>query len=154
MTEFAYLSDRPHAVDEVAAWWFEAWEGWPYASSEGVAEELRGELSRDTLPIQIIALEGGAAIGSAVLKQQEMRKSFPEFEFWLGNVYVKPEYRGRKLATQLALHVESIALARGVPQLYLATEQLDGGLYAKIGYRAVVETRKRDADVLVMVKRI
>ncbi|MCA9639844.1 MAG: GNAT family N-acetyltransferase [Polyangiaceae bacterium] len=148
------MSDHPDAVDEVAAWWFSAWKGWPYPDSHGVAEELRGELSCDALPVQVVALEAGTPVGSAVLKPHEMRQSFPDFEFWLGNVYVIPARRGKRLASKLALHVERIAVERGIPQLYLATEQLDGGLYARLGYEPVVQTEKRGAQVLVMVKRL
>jgi len=40
----------------------------------------------------------------------------------------------------------------GISKLYLQTESLDGGLYARLGWKPVVESDTRGFPVLVMVR--
>lgn len=75
---------------------------------------------------------------------------YPDFEYWLGGVYVPEHYRGRQLASQLANCVAEIAAAQGIAQLYLQTDNLRGGLYAKLGWQAVESVNAHGRDVLVM----
>ena len=54
------------------------------------AECLNGEY----LPLAFAAVgKGGALLGSAALKRQDMEE-FPQYEYWLGDVFVLPEHRG------------------------------------------------------------
>jgi len=42
----------------------------------------------------------------------------------------------------------------GVSELYLQTEALDGGLYARLGWKPLQEADNRSYRVLLMVRRL
>lgn len=72
----------------------------------------------------------------------------------LGGVYVPVEHRGKGIASQLIRQAHRIAHTLGVPTLFLQTENLEGGLYASLGWVAVAQAKNRGLDVLVMEKAL
>jgi GNAT superfamily N-acetyltransferase len=107
------------------------------------------------LPIHLLALSERNIVGVATLKDQgELRKMFPDFQYWLSGVYVPPALRRRGVATSLCLKMVEIAKSRGVTRLHLVTEVLDGGLYARIGWDPIKQVRVDDLDLLVMARDI
>ena len=126
----------------------------PGDSIEDLSARVRNHLNRDQVPIQIIAVLDERVAGVAVLKLHEMVDLYPEKQFWLGNVFVAPEFRGQGIASALALRIVEIAKSRGVETLHLQTESLNGGLYAKLGWEKVEQVHYKGYDALVMVKRL
>ena len=51
---------------------------------------------------------------------------------WIGFVFTRPEYRGRRCAGQLLAHAEAVAVGKGYSRVYIATDYV--GLYEKYGY--------------------
>jgi GrpB-like predicted nucleotidyltransferase (UPF0157 family)/N-acetylglutamate synthase-like GNAT family acetyltransferase len=154
-TEFHYLSEYPEAVPTVARWWFEAWG--PTTScptAEALARVLATELHRDELPVQIVAVENGDVVGVVVLKDHELKQQFPGLRYWLGNVFVRPDWRGRGVGAALVKRAEGSALAMGIATLHLATDRVDGGLYTRLGYRVLERTQKSDMDIVVMARQL
>jgi GNAT superfamily N-acetyltransferase len=117
-----------------------------------VIDDISSKLSRDTPPVQLLAVQGPVPVGIAILKPHEARHLFPDFRFWLGSVFVPAPARGAGIATALCQHVELIARDLAIPRLHLQTECLDGGLYARIGFHPHVQFRDGDDDVLLMTK--
>lgn len=153
--ELHYLADRPDAVPLVAGWLYDEWGHHnPANSLASVEAGLAAELSRDVLPIQVVAVLDGAVVGTAALKLHELRERFPELQNWLGSVYVSQAARGRGIAGALVQHVEQLAIDRGIRALHLQTERLDGGLYARLGYEPFERIEHRGLAVLVMGKRL
>lgn len=153
--DILYLADRPDAVPLVAGWLYDEWgRRDPDHTPASMAAKLAAELSRTHLPIQVVAEEAGAVVGTAALKLHELRARFPEIQNWLGSVYVIPAARGRGIAGALVRHVEQLAVDRGIRILHLQTERLDGGLYGRMGYAPLVRIEHRGSDVLVMAKRL
>ena len=152
---FAYLADRPEAVPQIAHWWFDEWGHLsPGDSVDALTARVQGLLHRDQLPIQIVAIVENSIVGVAALKLHELIDLFPEKEFWLGSVYVAPEFRGRGIASALAMKIVEIAKSRGIKSLHLQTQSLDGGLYAKLGWKKLEQIHYDGYDAVVLVKQI
>ena len=151
--EIHFLADRPDALPLVAGWLYTEWgRRDPGNSPEATAERLAAELSRDRLPIVVVAAYNGVVVGTAALKLHELRDRFPELRYWLGGVYVSADARGHGIAGALVRHVEKLAIDRGITVLHLQTERLDGGLYARLGFQPIEQIKHRGIDVMVMVK--
>lgn len=153
--EFRHLADVPEAVPLVASWWFDAWGPTrSCASAKALGEQLRRELSRNELPVQLIAVEEEQVVGTAVLKAHELKAQYPELKHWLGNVFVRPSERGRGVGAALVKNAEGLALRLGITKLHLATEHRSEGLYARLGYEILDRTRKGELEVTVMARNL
>lgn len=150
-----YLADRPEAVPQVCRWWFDEWGPLrPDDSVEELISRVHSLLSRERLPITILAVFDERIAGTAVLKLHEMFDLYPEKQFWLGSVFVAPEFRGRGIGSSLAMKIVQIAMSRGIQALYLQTQNLDGGLYTKLGWERIEQVHYKGYDALVMVKQL
>ena len=148
------LADRHDAIPIVARWSFDQWgRGVAGNTLEATIERTMQRLNRDRLPLAVVATEGAKILGTAHLKIREM-DIYPQFEHWLGNVYICAEARGRGLASQLAQHIADRAKGLDIANLYLQTEKLDGGLYARLGWKPVEQVHYHGLDVLVMVREL
>ena len=108
-------------------------------------------LNKDKLPLSLVAYDGSQLTGGAQLKFREM-SIYPEKEHWLGAVYVAPEFRGRGIAAKMIKRILELAVQHQVPCLYLQTEHLDGGLYARMGWVPEEQVHYEGVEVLVMKK--
>jgi GNAT superfamily N-acetyltransferase len=151
---FVFLSDRPSALPLVASWYFQQWGHRTVGNSiETIARRLQGSLNRDKPPLLVLAVEQDEILGVAELKIREM-DAYPQFEFWLGGVFVLPEHRGKGVASGVAKKVAHLAQSFGIKKLYLQTERLDGGLYAKLAWRPIERANSKGGEVLVMEKQL
>lgn len=152
--QIQFLADRPEAVPTIARWYFDEWgHKEPGNSVEATIHRLRGKLNRDTLPIPIIAIdEDGSLLGTAQLKVREM-EIFPDREFWFGGLYVISQARGRGIGASLVNRIVELAQIRKIPELWLQTYALDGGLYARLGWTMVERLSYKGQDIAVMVRR-
>src|SRR6516225_7618064 len=127
---FDYLANRPEAIPCIAAWWHSAWGSvCPEQTVDDLSAQIRNLVSRDRVPVQVVALADGKVAGAAVLKMHEMFDLYPARRFWLGNVFVASEFRGRGIASALAMQIVEIARGQNANVLHLQTTKLDGGLY-------------------------
>lgn len=151
---FTYLADRPEAVTKIATWYFEQWgHRMAESSDEETSLRLQKYLNRDEIPLMVLAVDGDDILGVAQLKYHEM-EMYPEKEHWLGGVFVAPAHRGKGVAALLVNKVIELARSFGVETLHLQTEQLDGGLYARLGWKSKEIVKYKDLDVLVMEKKL
>ena len=153
--EFAFLADRVDAVPVIARWYFEQWghlvEG---DSVERTRERIEGYMNRDEIPLILVATNDGDLVGAAQLRYREMAEMFPDKEHWLGGVYVAAGHRGQGYASRIVEKIVEIAPTYGVDTLHLQTEALDGGLYARLGWKPVKQVTNHGLDVLVMENRL
>ena len=151
--QFEYLIDHPDHVATVIRWWQTVW-----ADRMGTTEEseaiLRNSLSKNELPIHVLAMLDGKAVGSAALKNQELAELYPDNKYWLGSVFVDADYRGGKIASALSEHIAGLARQRKFPHLYLQTINTSGGLYAKLGWQPVEEFEYRGERSLLMYRQL
>ena len=152
--EFEYLADRREVVPLVIDWWRSIWADRMGSDAGLAAEQLLSSLSRTSLPIHILATLDGRPVGTAALKAQEIGEVYPDYQYWLGSVFVEKESRGRQIASRLSLQIEEIAQQMGLPHLYLQTIDLDGGLYAELGWERVEEFTHMNENTLLMLKKL
>jgi len=152
--QFQLLADRPDAIPTVARWYFDMWGHKASGNTlDKTIERLKTTLNRNQLPLRVVAIEDRQVIGAATLKLREM-DIFPDREHWLGDVFVCPAVRGRGVGSQLVGHLIGRATSLHIHTLHLQTEQLNGGLYAKLGWMPSEEVDYHGARVLIMSRQL
>lgn len=150
----ALLADHPDAAGCVAQWYFQEWgHRRPGNTFTATLDRVQSYANRDRIPLMLLALDRDAVIAAAALKIREM-DMFPDREHWLGGVYVHAAYRGRSVAARLIEDIVATASRLAVDVLHLQTEQLDGGLYARLGWVPRERVTNGGIEVLVMDRRI
>lgn len=148
-----YLADYPEFIPELAELHFTEWSYLnPGETLEGKKEYLKRLCGRHGVPSFIIVLENGELVGSASLIAQDMDNR-PDLTPWLADVFVKPEYRGRGIATSLIERIETEARSAGITRLYLYTPGA-AKLYQKLGWCILEEFQYKGVNVQIMVKNI
>ena len=150
---FEFLADRPEDIPTITAWWYEVWAD-RMGDIASYTRNFAATLGTEDLPLDILAVQEGKPIGTAALKYYEMRETYPDYQYWLGSVYVKPACRGQGIAARLAGRVVELARQRGLPQIYLQTVDLSGGLYAALGWEPLHRLVYKGDETLVMVKHL
>lgn len=148
-----YLADHPEYIPELAALHFAEWSFLnPGESLDDKKAYLKSLCGRNGVPTFVIATDGGELVGSASLIARDMDDR-PDLTPWLADVFVKPDYRGRGVATSLIQRIESKARSAGVVMLYLYTPDA-AKLYQKLGWRIFEECQYKGIEVLIMSKKI
>lgn len=151
--EFRMLpADAPERM-QLAQWYHAQWGREAGLSLEQELQRLNLPQNAGGFPHLMAAFDGGQLVGAVQLKRREMQ-AFPQYEHWLGSVFVADSHRGRGLAGGLVEQAAAQAVRMGVTDLYLQTEALDGGLYARLGWKPLQEADNRSLRVLVMVRRL
>lgn len=151
--EFRVLSADAAERQQLAQWYHAQWGQDAGLTLEQELHRLNPPQDAEGFPHLIAAFDGGQVVGAVQLKRREM-PAFPQYEHWLGSVFVADSHRGRGLASDLVEQASAQAARMGVSYLYLQTEALDGGLYARLGWKPLQETENRSYRVLVMVRRL
>lgn len=152
--EFSLLADHPACSKQVAAWYFDEWAYRnPANKLETVEKNVAAMTSRLGPPLIKLAFRQGRLVGAAELKLHEM-DSYPEFEHWMGGVYVVPEERGKGIGSLLVEDIIAEAQKANVEKLYLQTKYLNGGLYAKHGFQSIERADSKGDQVMVMCKTL
>ena len=143
------LADHPHLIPTLARWHLAEWgHKSPARSLETAEARLHGHLRRDAIPLTLVALEEGRALGSAALICQDMRTR-PELTPWLADVVVDPGLRGRGIGSELVRFALAKARELGVARLYLFTPDRER-LYARLGFAVLERTDYRGEAVVIM----
>ncbi|MCP4440036.1 MAG: GNAT family N-acetyltransferase [Aureispira sp.] len=152
--KFEYLADHQELMPILADWYFKEWgylkEG---HTIDLEIKRLQEYLNKNEIPLILLAIEGDELLGAAQLKYREM-SIYPDKEHWLGGVFVSDKHRGKGVAKLLIEELLLVAQQMGVHKLFLQTEQLDGGLYARMGWMPLEQVNYHDLDVLVMERNI
>jgi len=149
--QFSYLADQPELVPQIVRWWHTVWTDRMGSDFSSLEQQLADSLSKTEFPIHIIASIDAVPVAVAALKRQELVELFPDKQYWLGSVYVDENWRGRKLGSQITAHAIELAREKGLPHLYLQTQNLSGGLYTKLGWQAIEQLSVRGDPTLLMV---
>ena len=148
--EFILLADEPNAYKQVARWYFDQWlANIPDMAIDKIETKLSSYVNRDKAPLLVLAKSKGELIGAVELKIREM-DIYPDYEHWIGGVYVKDQERGNGVATKLVQEVVMQARRLGVEKLYIQTEKLDGGIYSKEGFSLIEQVLYKGHYVSVM----
>lgn len=147
------LSNNPHFLPTIAQWYFREWGDSEYVQSmEEEVDKLKMYLNDNKIPMILTAVSNDTLLGLAQLKEREM-SIYPDFQYWLGGVYVAKAFRNKGVAKALVLSAIEKARALNIQTLYLQTEFLNGGLYKALGWTKIEEVNYKNVDVLVMKRK-
>lgn len=149
-TDYSLLADKPSAAAIVAKWYFDEWcKDTGRYSLEDVQNQVANAINLESAPLLVLCHVENELVGAAELKIREM-DAFPQYEFWLGGVYVVEGYRGQGIASGLVKEVLKYAKNTNIDKLYLQTEDLTGGLYTKFGFKHLHQVDSKGVWVTVM----
>lgn len=145
------LEEHPNECGIVADWILSEWGKLPIldyfeaiANSKGWAHSF---------PHSLVAHAKGSIVGTVSILLDDL-ETRPEFNPWLGCLYVHPEWRRRGIGTSLLTAAEKLATIRWrISDLYLFTEN-QTALYAKHGWKIVETDHYRKREITIMIKRL
>lgn len=121
----------------------------PWSSVDKIHAYYRECLTGADLPVAFAVVDKtGALLASAALKRHDM-ESFPQYEYWLGDVFVLPEYRGMGLGKLLVQYCIDQAKGLGIKQLYLYTPDVQK-VYEAFGWYEIKQHWHNGETVSVM----
>ncbi|PRY66544.1 acetyltransferase (GNAT) family protein [Vreelandella songnenensis] len=146
-------ADSPH-VPIVARWTFDTWgeQLYPGRTFVEAVEETRQECGEQGVPSLFVALAGGVAVGTASLVADDI-PCRPELTPWLASVFVRPEWRGRGIASRLVQRVEQEARESGIEHFYLYTPDQQA-LYRRLGWQDIERLAYGGEAVTIMVRQL
>ncbi|MFM5412160.1 GNAT family N-acetyltransferase [Aeromonas veronii] len=101
--DISLLADHPHHVSKIVEWYFDEWASHvPGVTNEMVRKKVEvAALNRD-IPFSLVAYDDRELVGTLELKIQE-NKNHPEYEFWIGGIYVPAVYRRKGIAKKCSM---------------------------------------------------
>ena len=144
--EVDYLVDRRDRVADIAS---ALWRQWGYRSIDACAVDL-ARASRDALPVYLVAVADGRAVGVVGLIACNLPPRC-DLTPWLAGLYVWPEHRGRGIGTALVRSLEATGARLGLRRLYLYTESAER-FYERLGWRRVDRDRWEGDDIAIMTR--
>jgi GNAT superfamily N-acetyltransferase len=149
MLSIEYLADHPDLVPLLAGWFFREWGGRsPYDTLGSFEEYLLARMNRDKPPLTLVAFKDEEAVGTAALRIQEM-VTHPQYQYWLGSVYVKENWRRMGIGSALVEAVIEEAERLEIQVLYLYTRGKEN-FYARWGWKAIECPIYRGRTVTIM----
>lgn len=141
---------KPEFVEPLALTLFEEWHDFaPWSSLDKIRAYYAQCLNGDDLPLAFAAVDNeGRLMGSSALKRFDMT-CFPEYEYWLGDVFVLPQFRGLGVGRQLVSFCLDKARELGLPHLFLYTPDVQA-VYEKFGWKEITQTWHNGETVSVM----
>ncbi len=151
--EISLLADYPHKAPQIAKWYFEEWASHvPNVTEKMVLEDISQKALNRTVPMSLVAIENEILVGVLELKLRE-NKHYPEYEHWVGGVFVASQYRGKGIAQKLLTEAKKIATSFDLGQLYLQCESHNVGLYRGLGFDALHQSGSNGRQTTIMTWR-
>ncbi|WP_373814123.1 GNAT family N-acetyltransferase [Neisseria dentiae] len=147
------LSRYPQHIEPLANALFAEWHDFaPWSSLEKIRAYYQKCLRGNDLPQAFVAVgPSGTLLGSAALKRHDIA-SLPQYEYWLGDVFVLPEYRGKGAGNVLITYCLHHAQQAGIRELYLYTPDMQS-LYARHGWHEI-EKRPHNGETVSVMKQV
>lgn len=148
--ELVYLSDHTRFLQLCAVWAFKTWGRYNKDFTlEKRIESFKQHSQKNQIPLTILALDDGRAIGMASLRPNDGIR--PDLTPWLGSVFVDPLLRSRGLGQLLVDEICKIAKELGYPRVYLLTyEDTLPSWYSRFGWQAISRDYCHGHSVTVM----
>ena len=149
--EISFLSEYPESTAEIAQWYYDEWAGPnPTTTVEQIALNIKKKAeSNYQIPLSFVAHNDNALIGVVELKFRE-NKNHPEYEHWLGGLFVKPECRGSGVCSSLINRVKQHSVLLELEKLYLQCEENLVPMYRKYTFRELHKAKHRDFETTIM----
>jgi len=131
-----HLSDHSDTIPELVNWFTSEWE--PYYGDTGAGDaraDLEARLNRESLPVGLVAMEGGKVLATATIGLDVSTNLTPS----IIGLLVGLDYRGRGIGTELLETCVDVALELGHRRVYVSTSRL-GSLLSRMGWKKFGET--------------
>lgn len=149
----ALLADHPSATDDLRRLFESEWSDYYGPGGPGdAAADLVAFCSRDALPVGVVALHEGRAIGVAALKAASI-DGYPQFTPWAAAALVAPDWRRRGVGARLIAALEEQACRRGDAAIYTGTATAQS-LMRRLGWEYLETARHRGEEVAMFRKRL
>jgi len=122
MCEVLLLADRSDLVGNLAAAYEREWPGWYGRPGNSAAADLVARLRRDGLPLGLVVVEAGRAVGACALKTDGGPLEAGDLP-WLGALWVDPARRRRGIARKLIERALVEAARLGFATLHASTRE-------------------------------
>jgi GNAT superfamily N-acetyltransferase len=153
MIEAKYLADHPELVPLLSGWFYNEWgKNNPALTIDSIEKAVRQRLNRDTAPLSLVAFLANRPVGTATLKIREM-ETHPQYEHWLGNVYVLPDYRNQGIGSYIIQKAIDEAGEIGIRDLYLYTRDREK-LYERLGWKSIEQVAYHGRIASIMKREI
>jgi N-acetylglutamate synthase-like GNAT family acetyltransferase len=147
--EVKYLADHPELVRLLSTWFHDEWgKNNPSLTLENIERHVQERLHKDKIPLCLVAFAESKPVATTTLKIREM-DIYPQFEHWLGNVYVLPEYRDQGVGSQIVESTVDNARLLGIKDLYLYTHDREH-FYQRLGWKTTEQVEYHGHTVFVM----
>ena len=150
--EVSFLADSPNEAIKIAQWYFDEWAYTvPNITLDMVHQKvLEKSKNRVDIPLMFIVRDEQELAGAAELKLRE-NKNYPEYEHWIGGIYVEPRHRGKGYSSILISQAKSHVTELGIKSLYLQCEDHNVDLYIKHGFQALHQATHNSVKTTIMV---
>ncbi len=149
--QVSFLSEQPQFVPTIAQWYFQEWASMvPDVTVQMVKDNVaKKSLSRDSVPTAMVAHDQHELLGAIELKLRE-NKHYPQYEHWIGGVFVAPEHRRKGIAKTLVNAAKKHAQQLGIDVVYLQCESHNVGLYQQLGFVSLHQAKHHDIETTIM----
>jgi len=152
------LRDRPEFCDEVIDRNLKEFGALIDMDREDVAALFKLDVSRDRLPVTLIAVSENRFAGCVSLREKTMGavthpEAYLDESPWLSNMIVSEWARGRGIASRLTEALEKKAREHGITRIYSSTEHGDS-LYHKLGYQDIQQKPHKHTTLYLIYKDV
>lgn len=149
--QVSLLADHPGLIPLITEWIHSEWgHHYPDGSPRQVETALRERCQRKSLPLAMVGFVDQKPICTASLKIREM-ETRPQYEHWLGTVYVLPRFRRQGYGGLMVKAAENKAQSLGLEVLYLYTRHSEN-LYARLGWEVIERPLYKERPAVIMRK--
>ncbi len=147
--EISLLAENPQASKVIAQWYYDEWlsevDG---VSIENISDNVLKSATLDRLPATLLGYKADDLVGVVEVKYRE-NKNYPEYEHWLGGLFVKMACRGQGISSILISKAINYARNSEIQELYLQCESHNIDLYKKHGFK-LLHSGKHRVPVSIM----
>ena len=104
----------------------------------------------DAFPITFISTIDDECVGTVSVFENDFKER-PQYSPWLASLYVKPEYRDRKIGQQLITYLLNYLKTLNYSEVYLKTENASE-YYKKRGWKLIESVTIPDNDTIDIFK--
>lgn len=149
--EIKLLTECKEHIPVLADLWYEGIsKQWvPHASIERAKQSLHEHLHHNMMPLTLVAVVNGEAIGMASLRENDGIRSdlFP----WLGSLVVHPYHQRQKVGEKLIDSIKNQTKVFGHKELFLlAFDATIPNWYSRLGWKVIGNDKLFDHPVVVM----
>lgn len=148
MLTIEYLSDHKEYVDTIVDWI--ANEFGDESSYHFFESIIKNSLVKDKLPLTFIALEDNEVVGTVGLWRGDLLSRQDLFP-WLSALFVKEDYRGKKIGQKLQNFLVDYCRKAGFKELFLYTDLC--GYYEKTGWKYIADGVEYSGNYMKIYKK-